>query len=318
MMPAEALASCDIAWIFAFIFLRSRSTRDRLPSASARLPPAFCWIAIDDAEEIRLRHRHVLVELAAGLAQRHADRLGFDDGAEFGLHRLRRLGRDHLQAVEQRQAGLDAAHDDVDGVGEGVEEFRLAPLLQERQQPARQAEGAGKAERGGDEQAGADDQSRPGTSTTPMPRRDQQELPLRPVQAGLRDAHRERHVLALLVALLEFLERLLDDVAARLRLCRATRAPPAPPWRRSPCASRLAARPTGSDRRIPRPRRRPRRCQKEHGERVHGVLPRQAPPSLRWRLPRRRARRPGAAPRRSSGRGPRSAAGRCRSSGGGR
>ena len=44
MIDAEAFASIDIAWILAFIFLRSRSTRDRLPSASERLPPAFCWI----------------------------------------------------------------------------------------------------------------------------------------------------------------------------------------------------------------------------------------------------------------------------------
>ena len=44
MIIAEALASIDMAWIFAFIFLRSRSTRDRLPSASDRLPPDFCWI----------------------------------------------------------------------------------------------------------------------------------------------------------------------------------------------------------------------------------------------------------------------------------
>jgi hypothetical protein len=46
MMLADALASIDIAWIFSFIFLRSRSTLERLPSASARLPPDFCWIAI--------------------------------------------------------------------------------------------------------------------------------------------------------------------------------------------------------------------------------------------------------------------------------
>jgi hypothetical protein len=42
MMLAEALASIDIALIFAFMRLRSRNTRERLPSASARLPPAFC------------------------------------------------------------------------------------------------------------------------------------------------------------------------------------------------------------------------------------------------------------------------------------
>ena len=40
MMAAEALASIDSACTLAFIFLRSRSTRDRLPSASERLPPA--------------------------------------------------------------------------------------------------------------------------------------------------------------------------------------------------------------------------------------------------------------------------------------
>ena len=34
MMTADALASIDIALILAFIFLRSRSTRERLPSAS--------------------------------------------------------------------------------------------------------------------------------------------------------------------------------------------------------------------------------------------------------------------------------------------
>ena len=45
-MPADALASIDMAWIFSAIRLRSRSTFDRLPSASDRLPPDFCWIAI--------------------------------------------------------------------------------------------------------------------------------------------------------------------------------------------------------------------------------------------------------------------------------
>src|SRR5215510_8752087 len=46
MIEAEALASIDIAWILDFIFLRSRSTLERLPSASDRLPPAFCWMEI--------------------------------------------------------------------------------------------------------------------------------------------------------------------------------------------------------------------------------------------------------------------------------
>ena len=44
MIAADALASIDIARILACMRLRSRSTRDRLPSASERLPPDFCWI----------------------------------------------------------------------------------------------------------------------------------------------------------------------------------------------------------------------------------------------------------------------------------
>ena len=50
-MPAEALASVDIAWILPFIFLRSRSTWERLPSASERLPPAFCWMVMTMAKK---------------------------------------------------------------------------------------------------------------------------------------------------------------------------------------------------------------------------------------------------------------------------
>ena len=85
MMPAEAFASCDIAWIFAFIFLRSRSTFDRLPSASERLPPDLLLNCNDDSEKICLRQRRALVQFAAGLAQRHADRLRFHDQTEFSL-----------------------------------------------------------------------------------------------------------------------------------------------------------------------------------------------------------------------------------------
>jgi hypothetical protein len=32
-----------------------------------------------DAEEVRLRHRHPFEQPRTGLAERHADRLGFDD-----------------------------------------------------------------------------------------------------------------------------------------------------------------------------------------------------------------------------------------------
>ena len=61
-----------------------------------------------------------------------------------------------LIEFEQRQAGLDAAHDDVDGVGQRLEELLFAALLQEAQHPARQAEAGGKRHAEAAEQAAAD------------------------------------------------------------------------------------------------------------------------------------------------------------------
>ena len=52
------------------------------------------------------------------LGERHAERLVLDDLLELRRDRLLRLRGDDLQAVDQRQAGLDAAHDHVDGVRE--------------------------------------------------------------------------------------------------------------------------------------------------------------------------------------------------------
>jgi len=50
----------------------------------------------DDPEKVRLRHRHPFEQARAGLAKRHADRLGFNDGQELALERLRRIGCDDL------------------------------------------------------------------------------------------------------------------------------------------------------------------------------------------------------------------------------
>ena len=143
-MPADALASIDIALIFSAIFLRSRSTLERLPSASDRLPP-------DSSAGSRSRCRRSWLRGSASArssrvqasAERHADRLGLDDGVEFAAERLGRVGGDHLDRFEQRQAGLDAAHDDVDGVGSAAQEFLLAALLQE----ARDSSAAGRSRR---------------------------------------------------------------------------------------------------------------------------------------------------------------------------
>src|SRR5258707_9183829 len=53
---------------------------------------------------------------------------------------FRSIGGHHLDRFEQRQTGLDAAHDDVDGVGQRLQERLFAALLEKAQDPARQAE----------------------------------------------------------------------------------------------------------------------------------------------------------------------------------
>ena len=60
MMPAEALASDDIALIFCFIFLRLRSTRARLPSASLQVAARLLLDGDDDDEEVHFRQRHAI------------------------------------------------------------------------------------------------------------------------------------------------------------------------------------------------------------------------------------------------------------------
>src|SRR5207344_1412017 len=82
----------------------------------------------------------------ACLAERHADGLSLQDQSKFRAYRFQRLGSDDPQRIAERQAGFDAADDDVDGVGEPVDELRLAPFFEIRQDPARQAEAGGEAE----------------------------------------------------------------------------------------------------------------------------------------------------------------------------
>ncbi len=52
MITAEAFASMDSACTLAFIFLRSRSTLARFPSASDRLPPAWLWMVMTIAKKL--------------------------------------------------------------------------------------------------------------------------------------------------------------------------------------------------------------------------------------------------------------------------
>src|SRR5829696_6607650 len=116
MIAAEALASMLIALILPAILRRSRSTRDRLPSASERLPPAFCWIAITCRRSSPRRPRHALEQLRDRVGDRYPKRLRVDDRPELAAQRLLGLAGDHAHAVAERQPGLDAAHDHVDGV----------------------------------------------------------------------------------------------------------------------------------------------------------------------------------------------------------
>ena len=88
MMPAEALASVVIALIFPTIFRRSRSTLREIAERFREIAAGLLLDGDDDREEAHLRHRHALKSRRAGLAQRPAERLGFDDGAELRLDRL--------------------------------------------------------------------------------------------------------------------------------------------------------------------------------------------------------------------------------------
>jgi hypothetical protein len=213
MITAEALASIDIAWIFAFIFRRSRKTRDRLAKASDRLPPAFCWID-HDPEEVGFGQRHPLVKLGAGLAKRHTDGLCLDDRLEFGFGRLGRLVGDDLDRVQQRQAGLDATDDDVDRVRERVEKLVLAALLEEREQPHRKA-GSGREGEGQSWQRSGLDEHQEGKHGDAEAAGHEQELLLAHREPGLIDPRLQRRLLRLVVLDLEVLEALLDLLAPR-------------------------------------------------------------------------------------------------------
>src|SRR3974377_841604 len=116
MIMAEAFASMDIAWILAFIFLRSRNTRERFSERFRQVAAGSLLNADDDCKEVGLRNRNMLVQTIAGLSQWEADGLRLDDAAELALEGLGRFVGDHSNAVQEWQAGLDAAHDDVDRV----------------------------------------------------------------------------------------------------------------------------------------------------------------------------------------------------------
>ena len=124
---ADALASALSALTFIFSMKRSRSTVERLLSASDRLPPACCWMATTICRNFTSGNGMRVVSLLERFAQRYADALLLDDLAELAGQRLLALARDDGQALVQRQARLHAAHDDVDRIRQLGEELRLAP-----------------------------------------------------------------------------------------------------------------------------------------------------------------------------------------------
>ena len=128
-----------MATILPFIFLRSRKTLERLDKSLRETAAGLLLDGDDDAEEIRFGDRHPLEQLAARLTDRDAERLLLDDVPELRLHRLGRFVGDDTQAVAERQARLHAAHDDVHGVREFVDEALDALVAQIAEQPLRQA-----------------------------------------------------------------------------------------------------------------------------------------------------------------------------------
>src|SRR3954454_1323406 len=96
MMPAELRLHAhggDLARHLATVAQDLREVAQRLGEVAAR----FLLDADDDAEEVGLGDGHALVELDDRVADRDAERLRLDDGAELGLEGLLRLVRDDAQ-----------------------------------------------------------------------------------------------------------------------------------------------------------------------------------------------------------------------------
>ncbi len=219
MMKAEVVASDDSALIFSRISLRARSTAERLPSASARLPPVFAWIVHDDCEEAQLRRRHALVHALQRLIERPCPcRNVLDQALELGPSGAGLSRAMILQAVVHRQAGLDAAHDDVDGVGEVEGELLGAPLRQKTDHPARQTERGHETEQQGRPRRRAEEKGatgRPPRPTGCWRSRTASRVTFNPVCLS-RAVQRQPSLLLLAVLLLQGLQHLLAPVAGVL------------------------------------------------------------------------------------------------------
>ena len=239
--------------------------------------------------------------------------------------RLRRLAGDDGQALDQRQARLDAAHDDVDGVGELVDELGLPALGEAGQDPARQAPGAdeGPEQRHDDRQVGRRQPDARPTSDAAADAGDP-ERARRDVEAGPLQAQAQRDLLARLLPVLELLQRLGDLALAVLGDVRLRLDGDAPRLVLGHALDALVGAPLAGevrvDQQIDDGADRDGRQQQQPDEHEVVAIHERHPWDCRgYRAPRpRRAPAPGARSRRSTRRAPRSADGRCRSSGGGR
>ena len=145
-MPAEAMASRRQGLDLLAHHL-ARAQHDR--QVAQRLGQVAAGLLLDgddDGEEAQLRRRHALVHLAPapgrGSGPRRGSRPGAGTRAPSGLGRL---AGDDLEAVVDRQARLDAAHDDVDGVGEVAGELLASAACRGSRRPS--AAGPGRRRR---------------------------------------------------------------------------------------------------------------------------------------------------------------------------
>ena len=139
MIAAEDLASWLMDLIFAFIFLRSRSTLDRLPKASERLPPVFDLNCHNNRKKVDFRQRHPLNHALNALIDGNAYALALDNFIEFRANWRAGFRCNDLHRVGDWKARLKSADHHVNGIGKIVQKDILPAGAQELDKPPRQA-----------------------------------------------------------------------------------------------------------------------------------------------------------------------------------
>ena len=127
---AEARPSAASARILRRILNRWRMTPERFSRISPRLPPVEPWMATAVTNSGRSSEPMRAIEIAHRGFEIGAvgDLVG--DDAEFAADRIGHFAPDHGDGDRHRMAGAQAAHDDVERVGELGAEFLLPPRAQ--------------------------------------------------------------------------------------------------------------------------------------------------------------------------------------------